>query len=364
MKINVLITDDSAFMRTAIRLMLKDDPNIEIVGEARDGESAIHMAETLKPHVITMDVEMPGMNGVEATRIIMERNPCPIIMLSSLTESGAVTTIKALEAGAVDFIPKKSSFVQLDIVQISNELHEKIHFWGERHLLAALKRIKSAFHKPLKKYAGLARGYKPDLVVIGVSTGGPAIIPHLLASMGHLDCPVVIAQHMPALFTEGFAKHLRMYSGLNVVEADDGMALQPGMVAVCPGGVDTILREPLPGRIVTVTRSDNSARIHPSVDLLFESASRLTGNTAAIIMTGMGSDGTRGVAELAGRGCPILAQEPAECTVDGMPVSAIESGVVNEILRVDGLGRRLRTWCGVPFELAYLNPAVMKGYIQ
>jgi two-component system, chemotaxis family, protein-glutamate methylesterase/glutaminase len=349
MKIKLLITDDSAFMRTAVRLMLKDDPQIEIVGEARDGETAITMAGSLKPDVITMDVEMSGMNGVEATRIIMKRSPCPIIMLSSLTDRGAVTTLKALEAGAVDFIPKKSSFVQLDIVQIGNELHEKVRFWGERHLLGAIGRMKGQEVEPAIILPALPRSYQPGLVVIGVSTGGPAIIPNLLASMGNLKYPVVIAQHMPALFTEGFARHLRLSSGLNVVQAHDGMTLEPGIVAICPGGTDTILREPLPGRIITVIKHDETALIHPSIDQLFESAARLSCNTAAIIMTGMGKDGTRGARVLAGRGCPILAQEPAECTVDGMPGSVIESGVVNEVLRVAGLGRRLRMWNGAPY---------------
>ena len=135
MKIKLLVVDDSAFMRSAIRLMVRDDPQIEVVGEARDGRTALQMVETLNPDVITMDVEMPGMDGVTATRKIMEFSPRPIIMLSSQTDKGSETTIRALEAGAVDYIPKKSSFVQLDIVQISNDLHKKIVYWGEQHLL-------------------------------------------------------------------------------------------------------------------------------------------------------------------------------------------------------------------------------------
>ena len=347
MKIKLLVIDDSAFMRTAVRLMLKDDPDIEIVGEARDGQTAINMVETLNPHVITMDVEMPGMDGLSATRIIMERFPRPIIMLSSLTEKGTDTTLKALEAGAVDFISKKSSFVQLDIVQIGAELHKKIRFWGERHLLAAVGRAAPHITLPLKGLRNWANSFHPELVVIGVSTGGPAIIPHLLHTMGRLSCPVVIAQHMPLLFTEGFARHLKMFTGLNVLQASDGMLLKPGMVAVCPGGTDTILREPLPGRLLCCLKTDPATPIHPSVDRLFESAARLNRPVVALVMTGMGSDGTIGAQALAARGCPILAQAPEECTVDGMPTSVIESGVVNEVLNVDKIGRRLSKWVGV-----------------
>ena len=347
MKIKLLVIDDSAFMRTAVRLMLKDDPDIEIVGEARDGCTAINMVEELNPHVITMDVEMPGMDGLSATRIIMGRFPRPIIMLSSMTEKGTDTTLKALEAGAVDFISKKSSFVQLDIVQIGTELHKKIRFWGERHLLAAAERRTSHPAVPLKGLRNWSHSYCPELVVIGVSTGGPAIIPLLLHTMGRLSCPVVIAQHMPLLFTEGFARHLKMFTGLNVLQASDGMLLTPGMVAVCPGGTDTTLREPLPGRLLSCLKADAATPIHPSIDRLFESAARLNRRVVAIIMTGMGSDGTVGAQALSARGCPILAQAPGECTVDGMPMSAIDSGVVNEVLKVEKIGRRLKKWAGV-----------------
>ena len=347
MKIKLLVIDDSAFMRTAVRLMLKDDPDIEIVGEARDGLTAINMVESLNPHVITMDVEMPGMDGLNATRIIMERFPRPIIMLSSMTEKGTETTLKALEAGAVDFISKKSSFVQLDIVQIGTELHKKIRFWGEHHLLAATGRAASRAIGPLKGLRPWSSGFHPELVVIGVSTGGPAIIPHLLHTMGRLTCPVVIAQHMPLLFTEGFARHLKMFTGLNVLQASDGMLLTPGMVVVCPGGTDTILREPLPGRLLSCLKADAATPIHPSVDRLFESAARLNRRVVAVVMTGMGSDGTVGAQALAARDCPVLAQEPGECTVDGMPKSAIESGVVNEVLKFEKIGRRLKKWAGV-----------------
>jgi len=304
------------------------------------------MLETLNPDVITMDVEMPGMDGLSATRIIMERFPRPIIMLSSMTEQGTETTLKALAAGAVDFISKKSSFVQLDIVKIGKELHEKIRYWGERRLLKSSVNRTPQSNWPVKGLPDCSGGFNPELILIGVSTGGPAILPNLLHVMGHLTCPVVIAQHMPLLFTEGFARHLKLSSGLNVLQASDGMALIPGMVVVCPGGSDTTLREPLPGRLLSCIKHDAATQVHPSIDKLFLSAVRLDRKVVAIVMTGMGSDGTIGARALAARGCQVLAQEPGECTVDGMPTSAIDSGVVNEVLNVENLGRRLRTWAG------------------
>lgn len=347
MSIRLLVTDDSAFMRSAIKIMVKDEPSIEIVGEAQDGRAAVQLAESLQPDVITMDVEMPGMDGLAATREIMARFPRPIIMLSSLTEKGAETTIKALALGAVDFISKKSSFVQLDIVQISGELLEKVKYWGQRSIAArkgrALPRTTAA------AVAGkvISAGFRPELVVIGLSTGGPAAMPRLLRAMGPLDCPTVVAQHMPAQFTQGFASHLKADSGLNVVEAQDGLELKPGQIVIAPGGTDIVVRETLPGRMFTYLKTDDSMPIHPSVDTLFRSTARLRRRIAAAILTGMGNDGTQGGRELAARQQPILAQEPTECVVDGMPSSAIEAGIVSEVLTVDGIGRRLRRWVGI-----------------
>jgi two-component system, chemotaxis family, protein-glutamate methylesterase/glutaminase len=346
MSIRVLITDDSAFMRSAIKIMVKDDPTIVVVGEARDGRSAVQMVETLQPDVITMDVEMPGMDGLAATKEIMERFPRPIIMLSSLTERGAETTLKALELGAVDFIPKKSSFVQLDIVQISSELLEKIRYWGKRSAVAGIGRGAVATNAAVTSGRAVISGFRPELVVIGLSTGGPAAMPKLLKAMGRLSCPTVVAQHMPAQFTPGFAGHLKADSGLNVLEAYDGLELQPGMIAIAPGGADTVVRETLPGRLFTYIKTDTAMPIHPSVDALFSSAARLRRKVAAAILTGMGSDGALGARELFARQQPVLAQEPSECVVDGMPSSAISAGVVNEVLTVDGIGRKLKKWAG------------------
>jgi len=337
----VLIVDDSAFMRIAVRKMIEVYPDIQVVGEAKNGAVGLQMAQELRPDVITMDVEMPEMDGITATREIMASAPCPIIMLSSLTERGAVTTIKALEMGAVDFIPKKSSFVQLDIVQIGEELVGKIRYWAQQKKFPAQRRTDYSLPLAGKKLSPIG---KVDLVVVGISTGGPAAMPKFLNNMGRIGCPVVIAQHMPAVFTKGFADHMRAETGLNVVEGSDGLVLEPGMVVVAPGGTDSIVREPL-GKLTLYLKLHDGMNIHPNADVLFRSAASLSCGVVAVIMTGMGNDGTQGAKELHKRNALILAQSPDTCVVDGMPEAAIAAGVVSDALPLEELGRRLAKWC-------------------
>lgn len=342
MTIRILVVDDSAFMRIAIRKMLGASADIEVVGEAKDGNVAVQMAQELRPDVITMDVEMPEMDGIAATRAIMASAPCPIIMVSSLTVAGAVTTMRALEAGAVDFIPKQSSFVQLDIVKIDEELTQKVRFWAQRRAGPASVAAAPAVARPERRNAPAG---KVDLVVVGVSTGGPAAMPKLLNAMGRLACPTVIAQHMPPVFTKGFADHMRAETGLNVVEGTNGMPLEPGMVVVVPGGTDCIVREPFPGRLMLYERTQADAAIHPNADVLFRSATSVSGTVVAVIMTGMGQDGTSGARALAARNAPILVQDPSTCVVDGMPGAAIAAGLASEILPLEMIGMRLARWC-------------------
>jgi two-component system chemotaxis response regulator CheB len=350
--IKLLISDDSAFMRIAIRKMVEGHADIEVVGEARTGQMCVEMAETLRPDVITMDVEMPVMDGLEATRQIMARCPTPIIMLSSLTERNSVTTIKALELGAVDFIAKKSSFVQLDIVKIGDELVDKLRFWAKKRarlVPSASKTERSRIDTslPVSQRKTENQGV-PGLIVLGISTGGPATLPQTLKAMGKLKCPMVVAQHMPPMFTSGFARHLSTETGLNVVESFDGMEAKPGMVIIIKGGSDAVIREPFSGRIMLYERTSTEANIHPNADVLFRSAATVSCAVVAVVMTGMGRDGMVGAQELVARkACPVLVQSPDSCIVDGMPSSVIEAGLATAVLDPAALGARLGRMAGV-----------------
>jgi two-component system chemotaxis response regulator CheB len=365
--IRLLISDDSAFMRIAIRKMVESDPEIEVVGEAKTGQMCLEMAQTLRPDVITMDVEMPVMDGLEATRQIMATCPCPIIMLSSLTERNSVTTIRALELGAVDFIAKKSSFVQLDIVQIGQELIEKLRYWSrQRNRVGRLSTLgKSATAAvPAAPPAGAAlrsatAQAAPGLVVLGISTGGPATLPHVLKAMGRLPCPMVVAQNMPPMFTSGFATHLRNETGLNVVESTEAMELKPGMVVIVKGGTDVVVREPFPGKLMLYEKTDPQANIHPNANVLFRSAASASTPVVAVIMTGMGSDGMQGAKELVTRkNSAVLVQEPQTCIVDGMPSSAINAGLASAVLAPKELGLRLSRLCNARPVSSFNNLSV------
>lgn len=358
--IKLLISDDSAFMRIAIRKMVGDNPEISVVGEASNGQIAVQMARELRPDVITMDVEMPVMNGLDAVREIMASAPCPIIMVSSLTERDSATTIKALELGAVDFIAKQSSFVQLDIAKIGQELLEKLRFWGQRNRRATMGAASSrnpasapvsAFDMPpaLPRLRRDGLQQAPGLVVVGISTGGPVTLPLFLKAMGELKCPVVVAQHMPPMFTAGLAAHLRTDTGLNVIESSDNLELKPGMVVIAKGGQDVVVRETSPGALRLFERLNPEAPIHPNANVLFASATRVSCPVVGVVMTGMGNDGMQGSRELAdAKGATIIAQDPKTCIVDGMPGSVVNAGLATAILSPQDIGRRLARMAGKP----------------
>lgn len=360
--IKLLISDDSAFMRIAIRKMVGDNPEITVVGEASNGQIAVQMARDLRPDVITMDVEMPVMNGLDAVREIMASAPCPIIMVSSLTERDSATTIKALELGAVDFIAKQSSFVQLDIAKIGQELLEKLRFWGQRNRRATMAAGASAFRSPASAPVSAfdmpaaaprlrreGQQQQPGLVVVGISTGGPVTLPPFLKAMGELKCPVVVAQHMPPMFTAGLAAHLRIDTGLNVIESSDNLELKPGMIVIAKGGQDVVVRETMPGALRLFERINPEAPIHPNANVLFASATKLSCPVVGVVMTGMGSDGMEGSRALVEtKAATIIAQDPKTCVVDGMPGSVVEAGLATVILSPHDIGRRLARMAGKP----------------
>ncbi len=344
-RIRVLVVDDSGFMRLAIRKMIDRVDGIEVVGEARDGRSAVDMAGRVNPDVITMDIEMPGMDGLAATREIMDKSPAPIIVVSSQTQPGAEQTLRALKLGAVDFISKSSSFVQLDIVQIDQELRRKILQWAKPAPGVQPPRprpLNPSEYRPI-----VAPSAQVDLVTVGVSTGGPKIMTDFLRATGTLHCPMVIAQHMPALFTTSFARHLAFDTGLDVVEGEDGMELQAGQIVILPGGEDSAVRR-RGGKLVLARTYPSEGTIHPSVDALFGSALTATESPVAVVMTGMGCDGTAGAKAFAAKGFPVLVQTPESCVIGGMPSAVIEAGVSPLVLPLPEISRRLIRWCVPP----------------
>ncbi|HKS88856.1 MAG TPA: chemotaxis-specific protein-glutamate methyltransferase CheB [Stellaceae bacterium] len=353
--LRVLVVDDLGFMRIALRQIVETDGDMRVVGEARNGEEAVALARELKPDVVTMDVEMPVMDGIEATRRILgEVAPKPIvIMVSSYTQAGAVATIRALESGASDFVSKESAFAKTDLGRIDSELRDKIRALAQRRLLAegvpspAAAVPHDARRKPAARTPCEPRG-PIDLVAIAVSTGGPEALSRLLRALGPIAAPVVIAQHMPEFFTACLAESLARDTGLTVREGVHRGPVPPGEITVVPGARDGIIA-PRPGGFeLRLTLSGGT--VHPSGDVLFESAAMAARQPVAVILTGMGDDGTRGAARFARRHLPVLVQQPDSCVVAGMPSAAIEAGVASQVLSLHDIARNLRKWAAPEFH--------------
>jgi two-component system chemotaxis response regulator CheB len=353
--IRVLVVDDSGFMRLALKKMLAHDPMITVVGEATNGRDALRLAQMHHPDVITMDVEMPDGDGLTATRQIMDACPTAIIMVSSLTKGAADTTLKALELGAVDYIPKASSFVSLDIVAIEKDLISKVRYWSQKKPMISMRRLSrsgfSAEGKSSVQAADISRLRPlsdPDLIVIGASTGGPKILPELLSAVNVLACPVIIALHMPPVYTKSFAEHVATATGHATSEGYDGMALKPGMVVVCPGGTDSEVHASIEDRYVLRVRHQAQYGIHPSVDALFMSAARNCRSAVGVILTGMGDDGTAGALQMSLRKFPVICQDEASSLVYGMPRAAAEAGAASAVLPISEIAQKLNVWAGTP----------------
>jgi len=343
--IDVMIVDDSGFMRLAIKKMLEKHDDINIVAEASSADDAIKLAISHRPHIITMDIEMPGLDGIEATKQIMEKAPAAIIMVSSLTNMGADATIKALNQGAVDFIPKASSFVSLDIANIEKDLTRKIYYWYEHG--KSQSEMGVARNVTISTHAVKTSDAKPRVIVIGASTGGPKCLPELFSMIGKINVPIIIALHMPAIYTESFAQNMTRTTGHKVVEGKDNMLVEPGMIVVAPGGKDTLVQSFSDRSVrLKVVDAQQKYTIHPSVDALFLSAVTATKRVAAVVLTGMGDDGLEGAYEFKKYGIPLIAQSKKSCLVYGMPRAVAEAGLASQVLDLDGIARKIQKWAG------------------
>ncbi len=329
--IKVLVVDDSPFMRKAMESMLRPVGHIRITGFAGNGAQALEMIENERPDVITLDVAMPVMDGLETLRRIMEeKNPVPCIMVSSLTTRGADITFEALEEGAIDFIIKPSSIVGMGMDFLKRELLEKITAASNSRpsvkAKAALRRTMAALPAIRKRNV--------DVVLIGVSTGGPQALGEIIPQLP-VDFPVAIAvaQHMPRSFTKSLAERLNARSSIKVEEAREGDIIQAGRVLIGQAGMHFKFREKFGKKVAHLDAKPESESHFPCADVMFESAAKeFGGNAMAVVMTGMGTDGTKGLKELKKNGVFSMAQSEKTCAVFGMPKSAIEAGVIDRVV--------------------------------
>ncbi len=388
MSVRVLVVDDSRFFRKRIEAILKVDETIEIVGFAVNGKEAVEMAAKLKPDVITMDVEMPVMDGITAVRRIMRRRPVPILMFSSLTTNGAQSTLDALDAGALDFIPKRfedissnSDDAQRMLRRRVKEIARKGHAINmrvrhvsppadsDRSISAAARStltsprskptpqmpirsssIASPQQKPAAASTPFRRGVKKlaeiKLLAIGTSTGGPVALQNLLTALpADFPLPIIMVQHMPGTFTPAFAERLNQVCAISVKEAQSGDVLKPGVALLAPGGMQMTIARRGSQYIVKVDPGDPKLNYKPSVDITFSSiADNFKGRTLGVILTGMGADGREGCRALKQKEAAIWAQDEQSSVVYGMPFAVFEAGLTDRV-----------------FPLTEIGPAILQG---
>jgi len=336
--VRVLVVDDSAIMRKLITDILKEDPTIEVVGTAKDGKEAIEKAKQLRPDVITLDIEMPVMDGLTALRILRRELPqVKVIMFSSLTQEGAKATIEALSLGAYDFVPKPSTKSFLESVKkIKQDLIPKIKS------VVPLERIKPIFKPTVEKKRLKAGSYK--VLGIGVSTGGPQTLMQIIPKLpGNFPAPILIVQHMPPLFTKQLADRLNSLSALTVKEAVEGEPVKERMVYIAPGDYHMVVKKYGAGVRIHLHQGPPRNFCRPSVDELFDSlADVYDGSTLALVLTGMGSDGRDGAKKIKEAGGTVLAQDAESCVVFGMPRAVIEAGLADEVVNLSQIPQRLR----------------------
>ena len=350
---SVLIVDDSAFMRKIIADLITDHSEFDVIGTAKNGQEAVDKAKQLKPDVITLDVEMPIMNGLDALKIIMSEQPVPVIMLSSLTDFGTRETIRSLELGAVDFVRKPSGSISLDLYKVKDLLLEKLRIAVSAKVT---KIVEIAPIRPVVKTVQ-TKGQKlpqsiptqsraiDQIVVMGTSTGGPKALQTVLTQLpAEYPAPLLIVQHMPPNFTRSLAERLDSLCELHVVEAADQMLLSSGTVYIAPGGWHMQVIRSAAGEFrIQLSKEEPRSGHRPSVDVLFESLVPYNDiQRYAVIMTGMGADGAAGMKKLKDSGAvATIAESEQTCVVYGMPKSAIELEAADYILNLQHIAQKL-----------------------
>lgn len=339
-----MVVDDSYFIRKRLLEIFKQTSDIEVVGEAVNGREAVRLISKLQPDVVTMDVEMPEMNGIEAVKLIMRENPTPILMFSVSTREGARATLDALEAGAVDFLPKQLETAGANREKANELLCSRVRLIGQRAGYLKQRFIRNQSNLASQKKAQpLATSARPavknaySLLVIAASTGGPVAIQKIVTGIsGRLSMPVLIIQHMPAKFTTSFAERLNRDAQIEVREAKDGDLLKPSLALVAPGGFQLEIVSDRSGPKVSIRNSRENEYYHPCVDVAFNSlAQNFQGTILTVVLTGMGSDGKIGAQALKRRGASIWAQSEETCTVYGMPKAIVDSDLADRVLDLD-----------------------------
>jgi len=341
--IRVMVVDDSAFMRYAITQQLNESPGLTVIGTASNGKEALQLIPQLQPDVITLDVEMPYLDGLSTLREIMANFPCPVIMFSSLTKEGAAETIQALMLGAVDFVPKPDN--RLDIRAQMDEVAGKIKLAAKARVKspAALRRPPVAAPAPDKPEKQV-RPYRKasPVILIGSSTGGPGALNEIIPSLpANLNSPVMVVQHMPGGFTRTLAERLNNASPLLVKEAEPGDQLMIGQVLLAPGGFHMVLDD---NERVALNQKPTVHGVRPSVDVTLNSLTQRFGrNVIAVILTGMGSDGALSASILRTAGGYVIAEDETTCVVWGMPRSVVEAGAASAVLPRPQIAKAIET---------------------
>lgn len=339
-KIKVLVVDDSAFMRKMISNILESHHLLTVVGTARNGLDALKKIDVLNPDVITLDIEMPEMDGLTALKRIMETKPMPVVMLSSLSKHSADKTFESMELGAVDFVAKPSGAISLNIKEIESEIISKVLEATKVKVDLFTKANRTPEYSKASDHRITQNFLKKNqnIIGIGTSTGGPRALQQVITRLPeNIPAPIVIVQHMPPGFTESLAKRLDQLSHVKVLEVSDGEKLENGVAYIAPGGYQFRVIETKEGLRAKITKEEPKSGHQPSVDVLFESlANLLNYNLIGTIMTGMGADGANGIVEMKKKkqNTVIIAEAEETCVVYGMPKSAVKTGVVDHVVQL------------------------------
>jgi len=335
-QIKILVVDDSLLMQKILIDILQSDPQISIIGTARDGEEALSKIANLHPDVVTLDIEMPRMNGLTAVRKIMETNPLPVVMISALAQKEAQLTLKALELGAVDYVTKPSGPISLNMNTVKNELLSKVK-------TAASANIRRAKPRMMEATAPSKAKTSDRIISIAASTGGPAAVAYILKHIPENTPPILVVQHMQKGMTKLFAKGLNQECKLKVKEAEEGDVVQEDLALIAPGGFHMLVTKS--GKI-NLTTSPPVNYVRPSADVMMKSAAKTyASKNIGVILTGMGADGAKGIEAIKNKGGVTIAQDKKTCVVFGMPDAAIKTGCVDFVTPLECIPKEIMNAC-------------------